>query len=256
MDRAIKALRKNVEWRNRVRPQEAQCPACSREKNNHAMRIVGLTKEFKSVVYNCWATCKDRYDADETVHHMRRVLEDSAKITKKTFQNSPARQIREAMERGKMTFIFDFQGFGLRDASPQALTKFVNDCLQNYAERLEQMLFIDAPGLFKPCWNLLKAGLPQETVDKFQFCSSKDLRKNYSAILGEELTCWLEQEMQENRDKNAVKRKFYWEPVWPDGKPKYHLSLGCHSYVNSEYFVPLSGNQQCKGSYNFERYRR
>lgn len=74
--------------------------------------------------------------------------------------------------------IFDLRGFGAQNADLKFLT-FVFDMFYNYyPRRLGQVLFVDAPFVFKPIWQLAKP-LLKSYASLVRFCSVEDVKKEY-----------------------------------------------------------------------------
>lgn len=74
--------------------------------------------------------------------------------------------------------IFDLRGFGTKNADLKFLT-FLFDVFYNYyPRRLGQVLFVDAPFVFKPLWQLAKP-LLKSYASLVRFCSVEEVRKEY-----------------------------------------------------------------------------
>ncbi|OVA19878.1 CRAL-TRIO domain [Macleaya cordata] len=74
--------------------------------------------------------------------------------------------------------IFDFRGFGTENSDFEFL-KFLFDVFYYYyPKRLGQVLFVDAPFLFLPLWQLIKP-LLKSYASLVRFCSADTVRKEY-----------------------------------------------------------------------------
>ncbi|CAL5198238.1 unnamed protein product [Lathyrus oleraceus] len=74
--------------------------------------------------------------------------------------------------------ILDLKGFGVENADLKYL-KFLFDVFYYYyPKRLSQVLFVDAPFVFKQFWRLIKPML-KSYASQVRFCSSETVRKEY-----------------------------------------------------------------------------
>ncbi|PSR96707.1 Motile sperm domain-containing protein [Actinidia chinensis var. chinensis] len=74
--------------------------------------------------------------------------------------------------------IFDLRGFGTDNADLQFLTFLFDVFYYYYPKRLGQVLFVDAPFVFKPIWQLAKP-LLKSYASLVRFCSVEDVIKEY-----------------------------------------------------------------------------
>lgn len=74
--------------------------------------------------------------------------------------------------------IFDLRGFGTENADLKFLTFLFNVFYYYYPRRLGQVLFVDAPFVFKPLWQLVKPMLKQY-ASLVRFCSANEVREKY-----------------------------------------------------------------------------
>lgn len=74
--------------------------------------------------------------------------------------------------------IFDLRGFGTRNADLKFLTFLFDVLYYYYPRRLGQVLFVDAPFVFQPIWQLAKP-LVKHYASLVRFCSVEDVRKEY-----------------------------------------------------------------------------
>ncbi|XP_058733617.1 CRAL-TRIO domain-containing protein C3H8.02-like [Vicia villosa] len=74
--------------------------------------------------------------------------------------------------------IFDLRGFGTENADLKYLTFLFDVFYCYYPKRLSQVLFVDAPFVFKPIWQLTKP-LLKSYASLARFCSAETVRKEY-----------------------------------------------------------------------------
>nr|KAJ0197899.1 hypothetical protein LSAT_V11C700363790 [Lactuca sativa] len=74
--------------------------------------------------------------------------------------------------------IFDLRGFGTQNADLKFLTFLFDVLYYYYPRRLGQVLFVDAPFIFQPIWQLAKP-LVKHYASLVRFCSVEDVRKEY-----------------------------------------------------------------------------
>ncbi|CAK8563010.1 unnamed protein product [Lathyrus sativus] len=74
--------------------------------------------------------------------------------------------------------IFDLRGFGTENADLRYLTFLFDVFYCYYPKRLSEVLFVDAPFVFKPIWQLTKP-LLKSYASLVRFCSAETVRKEY-----------------------------------------------------------------------------
>ncbi|XP_048329384.2 phosphatidylinositol transfer protein CSR1 isoform X3 [Ziziphus jujuba] len=80
--------------------------------------------------------------------------------------------------REEILGIIDLRGFGTENADLNYLTFLFDVFYYYYPKRLGQVLFVDAPFVFKPIWQLVKP-LLKSYVSLVRFCSVETVRKEY-----------------------------------------------------------------------------
>lgn len=75
--------------------------------------------------------------------------------------------------------ILDLRGFGTENADLKFLTFLFDVFYYYYPRRLGQVLFVDAPFVFKPLWQLAKPMLKQY-ASLVIFCSAKDVKEYFT----------------------------------------------------------------------------
>ncbi|EXB93582.1 hypothetical protein L484_014574 [Morus notabilis] len=74
--------------------------------------------------------------------------------------------------------ILDLRGFGTENADLQFLTFLFDVFYDYYPKRLGQVLFVEAPFVFRPIWELVKP-LLKHYASLVRFCSAETVRKEY-----------------------------------------------------------------------------
>lgn len=80
--------------------------------------------------------------------------------------------------REEILGIFDLRGFGTENTDLKFLTFLFDVFYFYYPKRLGQVLFVEAPFIFKPIWQLTKP-LLKSYASVVRFCSVETLRKEY-----------------------------------------------------------------------------
>uniref|UniRef100_A0A7N0RAT4 CRAL-TRIO domain-containing protein n=2 Tax=Kalanchoe fedtschenkoi TaxID=63787 RepID=A0A7N0RAT4_KALFE len=80
--------------------------------------------------------------------------------------------------REEILGIFDLRGFGTENADLKFLTFLFDVFYYYYPRRLGQVLFVDAPFIFQPLWQLAKP-LLKSYASLVKFCSMDTVRKDY-----------------------------------------------------------------------------
>ncbi|KAF7103827.1 hypothetical protein CFC21_104768 [Triticum aestivum] len=74
--------------------------------------------------------------------------------------------------------IFDLRGFGVENGDLQFLKFLIDVFYYYYPKRLGEVLFVDAPFVFQPMWQLVKPLLKQY-ASLVRFCDAETVRKEY-----------------------------------------------------------------------------
>ncbi|KAJ3692534.1 hypothetical protein LUZ60_012884 [Juncus effusus] len=91
--------------------------------------------------------------------------------------------LEEALSRlppgtGNILGIFDLRGFGLENGDFFFLKFMIDVFYYYYPKRLGQVLFVDAPFVFQPMWQLVKP-LLKSYASLVRFCDAKTVTKEY-----------------------------------------------------------------------------
>ncbi|XP_078149327.1 sec14p-like phosphatidylinositol transfer family protein isoform X1 [Carex rostrata] len=74
--------------------------------------------------------------------------------------------------------IFDLRGFNIENGDFQFLKFLIDVFYYYYPKRLSQVLFVDAPFVFKPMWQLVRP-LLKSYASLVRFCDAETVRKEY-----------------------------------------------------------------------------
>lgn len=206
---AAKALAATLKWRRQTQPQRQLCGACARDPRSHNLRVVGIDRMERPVLYTCFSQALNRFNATDNVNHLIRSLEDSIAVmhsrAASTGKGSP----------GSWVFIVDYHGYSwLVDTNPRTAL-LAAQLLAHYPERLGRCIMVDAPSAFAGTWAVLRGVLNEVTTGKIVFVRSHDgsLAKELSNWADASLQCWLLAEIAENRlERNQGGKKMYWKP--------------------------------------------
>lgn len=80
--------------------------------------------------------------------------------------------------RDDILTIIDLRGFGTKNADLKFVTFLFDVFYYYYPKRLGQVLFVEAPFVFKPIWQLVKPML-KSYASLVRFCSVEEVRKEY-----------------------------------------------------------------------------
>ncbi|VAI91947.1 unnamed protein product [Triticum turgidum subsp. durum] len=123
---------------------------------------------------------KDRkFAVDEAVPKLAKAIkQDSleneklcAFLVEKALRNLP-------MGTDNILGIFDLRGFGVENGDLQFLKFLIDVFYYYYPKRLGEVLFVDAPFVFQPMWQLVKPLLKQY-ASLVRFCDAETVRKEY-----------------------------------------------------------------------------
>lgn len=233
---AAKALAHSLRWREETQPELAVCGACAEDPRNHNMRVVGIDRLERPVLYTCFSQAKNRSNATHNVNHLLRSMEDSC-----TVMRSRSARLCRTVEAEAWVFVIDFHGYSwLVDTNPRTAL-LAAQLLAHYPERLGRCLMVDAPAVFASTWSAVRGILNEVTAGKIVFVRSDDgsLTTELSQCMDPSLQKWLISEMAENRlECNQDGRKLYWKaPREHEGahdprcsaaflaSPEFHLTL-------------------------------
>lgn len=230
---AAKALLATLHWRQEVKPMEAECPSCLEDPHSHNLRIVGVDRFGRPVLYTCFNQAINRFDADISMVHLMRTLEDACRIlsTHKKPDNG-----HDAAET--CVWVIDFHGYSmLYDSNPRSAL-LASRMLAHYRERLGRLVLLDAPNVFLHTWKACCKILNEVTVAKVHFAFSTDgtLATELKDWADSELDHWLTTEIEENRHADFQNgEKAYWRAERPAGF-EAHDPRGTPSFVASPAF--------------------
>ncbi|CAJ1395514.1 unnamed protein product [Effrenium voratum] len=222
---AANALAATLRWRQKERPEKAKCQACSADPRSHNLRIVGVDKKGRPVIYTCFSQAINRSNPAHAMQHLTRTLEDATAM-----MSSMAARGAEVAEN--WILVIDFFGYSwLLDTDPRAAL-FAARLLAHYPERLSRCLLVDAPAVFSGTYSAVRRVLNEGTASKIVFVKSGDaLAADVESWASEPLRHWLLAEMEENRQPWSQEgRKLYWQPA------AGHDPRGCEDFLRSPEF--------------------
>ncbi|KAM0887964.1 hypothetical protein ACQ4PT_028643 [Festuca glaucescens] len=123
---------------------------------------------------------KDRkFAVDETVSKLTKAIKQDpleneklcAFLVEKALSKLP-------MGMDNILGIFDLRGFRVENGDLQFLKFLIDVFYYYYPKRLGQVLFVDAPFVFQPIWQLVKPLLKQY-ASLVRFCDAETVRKEY-----------------------------------------------------------------------------
>eukprot|EP00434_Breviolum_minutum_P008010 symbB.v1.2.007065.t1/scaffold414.1/size398445/29 len=233
---AAKALAHSLRWREETQPELAVCGACAEDPRSHNMRVVGIDRWERPVLYTCFSQANNRSNAAHNVNHLLRSMEDSCSVMR-----SRSARLCRTVEAEAWVFVIDFHGYSwLVDTNPRTAL-LAAQLLAHYPERLGRCLLVDAPAVFASTWSAVRGILNEVTAGKIVFVRSDDgsLTSELKQCMDPSLQKWLISEMAENRlECNQDGRKLYWKaPREHEGahdprgdgaflaSPEFHLTL-------------------------------
>lgn len=190
---AKKRLRTTMEWRVQAKPERSCCTKCfGKSLGSHYMQHVGFDKRGRALVYSDIGLAMDRRPASN-VEHCVQVLE----LLEKFLPPYPNDQY---------IWICDFHKFGVGNMNPSVAYKCLSLFARSYPERLELMVFVEAPKIFNGLYKTLTAFIDSTTVQKLRFAKGPEGKGGGVALegvlrkhLNDETTDWLLTEMRMNR---------------------------------------------------------
>lgn len=218
-----------IKWRREEKPELRTCLQCQKDPTSHCMRICGVDRSGRPVVYTTFSQAMHRTDVQANVDHMLSCMEDSVRV----------------MEEGgfgadSWIWVVDYHGYSMRiDGSPTTASKCAS-LLSHYPERLGKAFCVDAGWLFEGTWAVIKRIINERTASKVSMCRTDDLQAALAEFCDDEVIQWVAAEMADNRkrkppnwakDPSAGKR--WWAPPNEAGG---HDSRGTKSYRLSPIF--------------------
>jgi hypothetical protein len=166
VDEAITKLTKAIKWREEFRPTELSEASVkdvartgksyvhdSLDVNGRPVLIVVPSKHFPGVY--------DSYEDEKLCVFL---------IEKALSKLPPGKE--------EILGLFDLRGFGNQNADLKFLTFLFDVFYYYYPKRLGQVLFVEAPFIFKPIWQIAKP-LIRSYASLARFCDVETVRKEY-----------------------------------------------------------------------------
>ena len=205
LKKAKKRLKKTLAWRHEKKPGKSRCTVCFEKSfRSHYMQQIGYDACGRAVVYSDIGLALD-HKASSNVEHCVQVLE-------------LLESFLPAYPYDQYVWVCDFHKFGAGNMSPSVATKCLSLFARSYPERLEMMVFVEAPKIFNGLYKMLTAFVDPVTVQKLRFIKGPDgkggggpLSQTFEELFSDETADWLVTEMRMHRKMWAVvKSKKSW----------------------------------------------
>ena len=205
LKKAKKRLAKTLAWRHEKKPGKSRCTVCFEESfRSHYMQQIGYDACGRAVVYSDIGLALD-HKASSNVEHCVQVLE-------------LLESFLPAYPYDQYVWVCDFHKFGAGNMSPSVAIKCLSLFARSYPERLEMMVFVEAPKIFNGLYKMLTAFVDPVTVQKLRFIKGPDgkggggpLSQTFQELFSDETADWLVTEMRMHRKMWAVvKSKKSW----------------------------------------------
>ena len=191
---AKKRLRTTMKWRVETKPERSCCTKCfGKSLGSHYMQHVGFDTRGRALVYSDIGLAMDKRPASN-VEHCVQVLE----LLEKFLPPYPNDQY---------IWVCDFHKFGGGNMNPSVAYKCLSLFARSYPERLELIVFVEAPKIFNGLYKTLTAFIDSTTVQKLRFAKGPEGKGGGAALEGvlkthldDETTDWLLTEMRMNRE--------------------------------------------------------
>eukprot|EP00933_Yihiella_yeosuensis_P019045 TRINITY_DN15475_c0_g4_i1.p1 TRINITY_DN15475_c0_g4~~TRINITY_DN15475_c0_g4_i1.p1 ORF type:complete len:369 (-),score=53.72 TRINITY_DN15475_c0_g4_i1:150-1256(-) len=231
-------LAETWQWRQKIVPEDVECPRCIEDATSHSMRPIGFDPLGRLVVYGCFATSSDREDGEAQLRHSIRLFEDTAKVL--DARSGP----------GSTVLFVDFFRYEML-SSDFAIMQNVLGLLRYYPDRIDRIIFYDLPSGMETLLSLAQSVLSQVSAaaglaDRITVAKTLDSDGEPIAseieCLGTEIINWLVAETSEHRTATGPLRKDWWEVVDHDsGKLRLHDARGTKSFVQSDDYGAFAG---------------
>lgn len=198
LKKAKKRLTKTLAWRHEKKPGKSRCTVCFEESfRSHYMQQIGYDACGRAVVYSDIGLALD-HKASSNVEHCVQVLE-------------LLESFLPAYPYDQYVWVCDFHKFGAGNMSPSVATKCLSLFARSYPERLEMMVFVEAPKIFNGLYKMLTPFVDPVTVQKLRFIKGPDgkggggpLSQTFQELFSDETADWLVTEMRMHRKMWAV----------------------------------------------------
>ena len=168
------------------------------------MQQIGFDACGRAIVYSDIGLAMD-HKAASNVEHCVQVLE-------------LLESFLPAYPYDQYVWVCDFHRFGAGNMAPSVATKCLSLFARSYPERLEMMIFVEAPKIFNGLYTMLRAFVDPVTVQKLRFVKGPhgkgggaDCEATFREFFSDETTKWLVTEMSMHRKMWSVaKAKKSW----------------------------------------------
>lgn len=192
------ALRWRVEHREEITSRV--CPTCQADPKSHDARIFGADIDGDPVLMNCFQLPRDLTPANLD-RHMICLFEKALRDFPNP--NAPVDPADGHLHVRKWTWIIDLYGFGMRHTNPKTTMNLITLLQTAYRGRLKKLILLDPHTGFKPFYeNVARPFMKPQTAERIEFVPFLQAPERFKALLGEEITPILMEEVKENRQEN------------------------------------------------------
>eukprot|EP00930_Biecheleria_cincta_P099285 TRINITY_DN9091_c0_g1_i1.p1 TRINITY_DN9091_c0_g1~~TRINITY_DN9091_c0_g1_i1.p1 ORF type:complete len:366 (+),score=48.75 TRINITY_DN9091_c0_g1_i1:63-1160(+) len=159
---ALAKLQETLAWRSDVvysakqRSNLPVCSACEHDAHSHCFHRLGEDVHGRHVTYACPARATNKV-IEDNCNHMAFEVE-------RIFDGNKA--------PGKMVWLIDFNGFGVRDMDPRMARFALPMFEKHYPERMSQIVAMDPPRLFNMFYRTIAPAIDPVTREKLIFVRS------------------------------------------------------------------------------------
>jgi len=118
----------------------------------------------------------------------------------------------KSMKPGVERFIYvaDLYNLGMGNLDLKTNIQFFKTIQAPYRGRVGQIILIDPPAAISLGIKVIKPFVKPETMEKVIFVKSSEMKEVLPAVIGEEATLRMIQEVEENHDKDRALKKRWW----------------------------------------------
>lgn len=168
VDNAVKSLIATGEFRKENNSDNISIKDCEVYYNRRVTRCHGFDKSGRPVIY-CVSGRHSRTDRDinDVKNFIIYIIEESLKKAKPNEQ--------------KIAIVFDLSTFSMNCMDFEATKILVTILQTHYPEILGKGLIVDAPFIFRACWQIIRPWLDPVTASKIEFIRSNQINEYISS---------------------------------------------------------------------------
>ena len=162
VDNAVKCLVATGEFRKETRADVLTVKDCEGYYNRRVTFPFGYDNMGQPLIY-CITGRHDRLDRDinEVKNFIIFIIDQTLKLAKP--------------DEEKLTIVFDLSTFSMNCMDFEATKLFISVLQTHYPEILGRALIINAPYIFRACWQVIRPWLDPVTASKVEFIRSNQL---------------------------------------------------------------------------------